>query len=323
MCLDFLGLERSKGGFEHVLVVTDHYTRYAQAYATKDETATTVARLLWKKFCKNYGIPERIHSDQGRCFESAVIKELCWLLGVQKSRTSPYHPQGNGMVERFNRTLLSMLGTLEPHQKSNWATHLSAMTYAYNSSRHETTGYTPFYPMFPERATVAGEYHVPVVHAEMEDRPQSSYVQQLQEHLQDAQEKVRMATQKAQQKQSSAYDRKVHDDALHPGDHVLVANKSARGRGKLRDKWEEIPYTVLRQLDGLPVYVVQQCGSTRVRALHRNLLTICPFDVEDISLPDFLPPAQSDGDIAPLLPEPPPRFRDEDTPQLRILPPEE
>ena len=75
VCIDFLSLERSKGGYEHILVVTDHFTRYAQAYPTRDGRATTVARVLWEKFIVHYGIPERLHSDQGRCFDSLVIKK--------------------------------------------------------------------------------------------------------------------------------------------------------------------------------------------------------------------------------------------------------
>ncbi|XP_022099338.1 uncharacterized protein LOC110983943 [Acanthaster planci] len=87
VCIDFLSLERSRGGFEHVLVVTDHYTRYAHSYPTRDEKATTVAHVLWERYMyiANYGIPERLHSDQGKSFESAVIKELCHLLGMRKS----------------------------------------------------------------------------------------------------------------------------------------------------------------------------------------------------------------------------------------------
>ena len=92
VCVDFLSLDWAKGGFENILVITDHYTRYAQAYPTRDQKASTVARLLWQKFVVNYGIPERLHSDQGKSFEAAVIWELCNLLGVVKSRTSPYHP---------------------------------------------------------------------------------------------------------------------------------------------------------------------------------------------------------------------------------------
>ena len=117
VCIDFLSLERSKGGFENILVITDHFTRYAQAFPTRNQEAKTTAKVLFDNFIVHYGFPARLHSDQGRNFESNVIKELCSLASVEKSRTTPYHPMGNGMVERFNQTLLNMLGTLKEHQK--------------------------------------------------------------------------------------------------------------------------------------------------------------------------------------------------------------
>ena len=117
VCIDFLKLEKSKGGIENVLVVTDHFTKYTQAYPTTNQTASTTAKVLFERFFVHYGFLSRIHSDQGRNFESKLIEELCHLTGTQKSRTTPYHPMGNGLAERFNSTLINMLGTLEPHQK--------------------------------------------------------------------------------------------------------------------------------------------------------------------------------------------------------------
>ena len=120
VCLDFLSIERSKGGFDKVLVITDHFSRYAQAIPTRKETARTTARVLFDHYIVHYGFPARIHSDQGANFESNLIKELCKIARVEKSRTTPYHPMGNGQVERFNQTLLKMLGTLEDYQKTDW-----------------------------------------------------------------------------------------------------------------------------------------------------------------------------------------------------------
>jgi transposase InsO family protein len=148
VCIDYLSLESSSGGYQHVLVITDHFTRYAQAIPTKNQTARITAEALMTHFVPHYGFPRRLHADQGATFESKVVRELCSLAGIEKSRTTPYHPMGNGMTERFNRTLLAMLGTLEPKQKAGWHKFVHLMTHAYNSTPHSSTGHSPFYLMF-------------------------------------------------------------------------------------------------------------------------------------------------------------------------------
>ena len=92
LCLDYLSLERSKGGYENILVITDHFSRYAQAFPTRNQTATTTARVLFENFIVHYRFPARLHSDQGQNLESNLIKELCNIAGVEKFRTTPYHP---------------------------------------------------------------------------------------------------------------------------------------------------------------------------------------------------------------------------------------
>ena len=118
--MDYLTLEMSKGGYQHILVITDHYTKYAVAVPTRNQTARVTADGLFYNFIVHYGFPKHLHSDQGANFQSSVIKELCRMSGMEKSRTTPYHPMGNGITERINKTVLDMLGSLLSEQ---WANH--------------------------------------------------------------------------------------------------------------------------------------------------------------------------------------------------------
>ena len=124
VCMDFLSLEISAEGYVHILVITYYFTRYAQAIPTKNQSAKTAARALFENFICHYGFPAFLHSDQCHNYESEVIKELCSIASIDKWRTTPYHPMGNGMPERFIQTLLNMLGTLEDDQKSDWKSYM-------------------------------------------------------------------------------------------------------------------------------------------------------------------------------------------------------
>ena len=146
--LDFLSLEECRGKIENILVITDHFTKYAIAVTTKNQTAITTARVFFDKFVVHYGLPARLHSDQGRNFESRLLKELCQICGIKKSHTTPYHLQGNGCTEIFNKTLISMLRTLENDQKGNWKLYVPQLIHAYNCTQHHTTGKAPYLLMF-------------------------------------------------------------------------------------------------------------------------------------------------------------------------------
>ena len=272
VCIDFLSLEPSKG-YGNVLIITDHFSRYAQAIPTRNQTAQTTARVLYESFIVHYGIPARIHSDQGRNFESQLLKELCLILGVEKTRTTPFHPQSNGMCERFNRSLLNMLGTLLPERKSSWKDHISTVVHAYNCTRHDSTGYTPFELMYGRqpRLPVDVLYNIPPSQGRSESY--AKYIQDLRSSLGRAFQLASKESKVMAEKQKDYYDLKVRGAVLHPGDVVLVRKTGINVWDKLADRWEEPPYTVLKKLcDDIPVYVVQPLQGGRKRTLHRNLL---------------------------------------------------
>lgn len=296
VCMDFLTLETSKGGFQHVLVITDHFTRYAQAIPTRNMSAKTTADAFFNNFVVHYGMPRRLHSDQGANFESRIIKELCQITACQKSRTTPYHPMGNGMCERFNRTLLDMLGTLEPHRKADWKSYIAPLVHAYNCTRHESTGFSPFSLMFGRDPHLPVDISFGLNKNDGKQVPLTKYVETLRTRLKESFDLASAAASKARAKQKRFYDLKARGADVGLGDKVLVKIVAFDGKHKLADKWEEDIYEVIQQPNSdIPVFVVQkENGTGRKRTLHRNLLLPLGTRLDQPELPrEEVPPQQA------------------------------
>ena len=272
--MDYLSLEPSKGNIENVLVITDHFTRYALAYPSKTQTAQVTARILWDNFICHYGFPEKFISDQGRNFESDLIKELCKIAGVKKVHTTPYHPQGNGQCERFNSTLCNMLGTLSDEEKSDWKSHLGCMTHAYNCTKHASTTYSPYYLMFGRHPRLPIDIEFGLHKPNCSDNSSKSrYIQKLRRRLNYAFQKASKYSDQQAKKYKQGYDKSVKGPQLHVNDLVLVKIVAHKGRHKLQDRWEPEEYVVIEQpITGTPVYKVKPVNGNNIRTLHRNLL---------------------------------------------------
>lgn len=119
-------LPESDAGNSYIVVVGNYYTRWMEAYPIPNREATSCNNIGQWIFCR-FSIPEQIHSDQGKQFESDIIAEICKLLKINKTRTTPYHPQSDGLVERYNRTLVSMLATCAEEHPFMWEKHVKKM----------------------------------------------------------------------------------------------------------------------------------------------------------------------------------------------------
>ena len=107
-----------------------------------------MAKALWDNFIVYYGLLEKILFDQGRNFESELIANLCKLMGSKKLMTSLYHPQANGQHERFNSTIINMLGKLPPEHKSDWKSSIGVLVHTYNCIQNPDTGFSPYFPVY-------------------------------------------------------------------------------------------------------------------------------------------------------------------------------
>uniref|UniRef100_A0A8C6M195 Gypsy retrotransposon integrase-like protein 1 n=1 Tax=Nothobranchius furzeri TaxID=105023 RepID=A0A8C6M195_NOTFU len=276
VCLDFWSAEDNRQRSVDVLVLTDHFTKLAHAFPCANQTAKQVAKKLWDNVFCVYGFPERIHSDQGANFESELIAELLRLSGISKSRTTAYHPMGNGGTERFNRTLGNMLRSLPLREKHKWPQQIQTLTFAYNATVHETTGYPPFQLMFgriprlPVDVMFKQVLHDPVV------VDHESYVKMLMSHLNEAARIAQIHAVKEQDKQAREYNKRIKGPRLNIGDRVLIANRGERGKKKLADKWDPTVYTVKeRNLQTHTYKLEDNKGKTKV--VHRNLVLNISF----------------------------------------------
>ena len=202
------------------------------------------------------------------------MKDLCKIAGVDKIRTTPYHPQCNGVCERFNSTLMNMLKPLPEAAKADWKSHLLTMCHAYNCTVHSSTSYSPYYLMFHRHPRIALDFKYGITREGVKSSSKCRYIKKLERRIAYAHKRADEVAAKEAKKQKARYDRRCRGMQLHTGDIVLVKVVAWTERHKIQDRWEEGEYVIIDQPNpDIPVYTVKPVDADLpVRTLHRNLL---------------------------------------------------
>jgi transposase InsO family protein len=240
VAMDILGpLPLSDNGNRYVIVIMDYFTKWAEAVAIPDQTAITVARAFVTQFVCRLGVPYKVHTDQGPNFESELFREVCKLLGIEKTRTTPYRPQSDGLVERFNSTLEQMLAMYVTNDQTDWDEHLPFVMMAYRASIQETTNATP------NSLMLGRDVNFPLTilagpPPDVDANSPSSYATRLKQKLENAYEVVRVHSNKETKRQKRVYDTKAHGQPFKVGDKVwLYTYRRKKGLSpKLMSFWQ-------------------------------------------------------------------------------------
>ena len=251
--IDYVGMEvtvatQEKPVVKNVLVVVDHFTQYIQAFVTNNHTAHTTARVLYNNFFSVFRFPQKLMLDQGTEFTGDMIAAMCKLLGIEKIRTKPYHPQTNGSAERVHQTLQRMIGKLDPEKHRKWPEHIGSVLIAYNATQSQVTSYSPYFLMFGWRPWLPVDLLFPTVNKREWTRTIDEYVKAFYERLTECLQLAQESTSKEAKRQKRLYNRKVGAMELRPGDHVLVRLDAFRGQcRKLKNRWGDDIHTMINR----------------------------------------------------------------------------
>ena len=269
---DFMGpVKESRAGNINIIVLVDHKSKYSWFRATKDQTAKTTAPII-ANIELEFGIFEKLLTDQGKNYESELIAELCHLLDTDKLRTTPFHPIGDGQSEIRNKSLIKMIKTFIDDSHENWDELLPGLEYAYNTSVHAMTGMSPYFIMFGRHPKCPEDliFNKPEI-----DFPVSinSYAQQVKENLHKAFQVVKENQDVKTELSQIYYNRNNIACTFEVGETVWVRSfKPAQGAcKKFSNKWKG-PYEVLNRLDNLVYSLKPLYTKGKKITMHRNNL---------------------------------------------------
>ena len=287
MAVDIVGpLPETPRGHRFIVVLTDYFTKWTEAFPLPNHKAATVADCLITEIFLKLGVPHQLHSDKGSDFESKLFTEICKLLGINKTRTTSYRPQSDGLVERFNRSMQNMLAKLVNQFRDDWDQVLPYIMCAYRATPQQSTKFTPNFLMLGREALLPVDlvygYSAP-------EKPKChiDYVEWVKTELDSAFAKCRMELGKAALRQAKHYNRMAGNPTYKVGDWVLLFYPPLASK-KLSLKFLG-PFKVSRQL-GEVTYEIEATRTGKKKVVHVNhlkpyLAEVRPTD--EPRLPDF------------------------------------
>ena len=219
--VDVLQLPLTEAGNRYVVVFLDYLTKWVEAYPIPNQSAETIAHVLVNEIFCRHGAPEHLLSDRGTNFLSELVQEVCKHLRIKKVNTSGYHPQTDGLVEKFNSTLISMISKVAQSSGRDWDCHFPYLLFAYRVSVHESTKESPFYllygrdPRLPSEAILNQPSSPYIVDS-------SDYSVELTSSLSSAWALAREKIQIAQFNQKKQYDKRAKEHRFQVGDRVMI-----------------------------------------------------------------------------------------------------
>lgn len=261
---------QTEDGNKYVLVAMDYFSKWPEVYAIPNQEATTVARVLVDNLVCRFGVPLELHSDQGRNFESHVFQELCRLLGIHKTRTTALHPQSDGMVERFNRTLEEYLSKVVERHQRDWDRHIPPLLLAYRASIHDTTGQTPAKIVLGRNLRLPCDLVFGTPSESVSEV--NGYVDALRESMLETHALVRNRIKIVSDRMKARYDIRANHGGFNEGELVWLYNPQ-RKKGlspKLTPVWEG-PYKIIKKINDV-VYRIQRSPRSKMKVVHLNRL---------------------------------------------------
>lgn len=218
IAFDIVGpLNPTKRGNNYILVMEDYHTKWPEAFPLPDQEARTIAHVIVEQVICRYGAPRVLLTDRRRNFQSHLIEEILLLLGIKQRATTAYHPQCDGLVERFNRTLLERLAFYVNNTHDNWDDLIPYALFAYRTARHESTQFSPYFLLFHREA------HLPTDIALRPSEKQKS-TDQIFKSIDETFRQVQHNAKQAQERQERNYNLKRKPHNYSTGDIIWLFN---------------------------------------------------------------------------------------------------